>query len=189
VSIPLGPCPPLRLLSIPLLSPCRARRRLGQCPSLSVPARHFVCSPSLFRPHATPAAACFSTFLTVFPAVLAMGSAEGDGSALPEFAEVTSPTGRYGKPPQPDRPRRPTAMPPTPPETETETEPEFAEVNPTGRYGRVMPLFPSPDHPPRLRFGSAPWFLMRSLLKVPSPMPLSLYMNMMPHILPFCWES
>eukprot|EP00267_Zea_mays_P056953 XP_023156989.1 probable serine/threonine-protein kinase WNK2 [Zea mays] len=65
-----------------------------------------------------------------------MGSAEGDGSALPEFAEVTSPTGRYGKPPQPDRPRRPTAMPPTPPETETETEPEFAEVNPTGRYGR-----------------------------------------------------
>jgi hypothetical protein len=28
VSIPLGPCPPLRLLSIPLPSPCHARRRL-----------------------------------------------------------------------------------------------------------------------------------------------------------------
>ena len=45
-------------------------------------------------------------------------------------------------------------MPPTPPETET--EPEFAEVNPTGRYGRVMPLFPSPDHPPRLRSLATP---------------------------------
>ena len=35
------------------------------------------------------------------------------------------------------RPPFAAAMPPTPPEPET--EPEFAEVDPTGRYGRVMP--------------------------------------------------
>lgn len=57
-------------------------------------------------------------------------------------------------------------MPPTPPEPETETEPEFAEVDPTGRYGRVMPsltpIRPSFLLPSLASIRLASLFLLRS---------------------------
>ena len=67
---------------------------------------------------------------------------------------------RQTSPPRP--PPCPPAMPPTPPETDT--EPEFAEVDPTGRYGRVMPPFPT-ILPASARFGP--------LIPRPSPLPCS----------------
>lgn len=75
---------------------------------------------------------------------------EREASASPLWSQLSAQPRRpqNGKPPQPAR--RPPAMPPTPPETET--EPEFAEVDPTGRYGRVTPPFPT-TLPASARFG------------------------------------
>lgn len=83
--------------------------------------------------------------------------AEREASASPLWSQLSAqprrPSSKTANLPTPPSARRP-AMPPTPPETETETEPEFAEVDPTGRYGRVMPPFPSlpprPSSPPPL---------------------------------------